>query len=134
MPRDEETPPTTTEIYAATCEEVEVRRKSFIRRWRLKHRAVADSLQEARERPFFIHLPPSHWRSVRTTDAIERYEEFKRRIKMQAQLPSADTAAMLSWALLASGQISMRKSLSPRRRRSMFGKPRCQSHRIDLAA
>src|SRR5262249_7071482 len=41
---------------------------------------------------------------------IERlHEEFKRRIKTQTVLPSADTAAMLFWALLASGQISMRK-------------------------
>src|SRR5450432_3030324 len=36
-------------------------------------------------------------------------EEFKRRIKTQTVLPSADTAAMLFWALLASGQINMRK-------------------------
>jgi hypothetical protein len=42
--------------------------------------------------------------------AIERlHEEFKRRIKTQTVLPSADTAAMLFWALLASGQITMRK-------------------------
>src|SRR5216683_2959721 len=68
-------------IYAATREEIEARRKAFIRKWRLKHRAVADSLQE----------------------------EFKRRIKTQTVLPSADTAAMLFWALLASGQINMRK-------------------------
>ena len=41
---------------------------------------------------------------------IERlHEEFKRRIKTQTVLPSADTAAMLFWALLASGQINMRK-------------------------
>jgi transposase-like protein len=47
---------------------------------------------------------------VRTTNAIERlHEEFKRRIKTQTVLPSADTAAMLFWALLASGQICMRK-------------------------
>jgi hypothetical protein len=36
-------------------------------------------------------------------------EEFKRRIKTQTVLPSAETAAMLFWALLASGQIIMRK-------------------------
>ena len=98
-------------IYAATREEVETRRKVFIRKWRLKHRAVADSLEEAGERLFtFTRLSPSQWRSVRTTNAIERlHEEFKRRIKTQTVLPSADTAAMLFWALLASGQINMRK-------------------------
>lgn len=98
-------------IYAATPEEIEARRKAFIRKWRLKHRAVADSLEEAGERLFaFVRLPPTQWRSVRTTNAIERlHEEFKRRIKTQTVLPSADTAAMLFWALLASGQINMRK-------------------------
>jgi putative transposase len=98
-------------IYAATREEIETRRKAFIRKWRLKHRAVANSLEEAGERLFaFTRLPPGQWRSVRTTNAIERlHEEFKRRIKTQTVLPSADTAAMLFWALLASGQINMRK-------------------------
>jgi hypothetical protein len=43
-------------------------------------------------------------------DIDERlHEEFKRRIKTQTVLPSAETAAMLFWALLASGQIAMRK-------------------------
>ena len=98
-------------IYAETSEEIAIRRKAFIRKWRLKHRAVADSLEEAGDRLFtFTRLPPSQWRSVRTTNAIERlHEEFKRRIKTQTVLPSADTAAMLFWALLASGQINMRK-------------------------
>ena len=98
-------------IYAATREEIETRRKAFIRKWRLKHRAVADSLEEAGDRLFtFTRLPPTQWRSARTTNAIERlHEEFKRRIKTQTVLPSADTAAMLFWALLASGQINMRK-------------------------
>ena len=71
-------------------------------------RAVADSLEEAGDRLFtFARLPPSQWRSARTTNAIERlHEEFKRRIKTQTVLPSADTAAMLFWAPLASGRIS----------------------------
>jgi len=98
-------------IYAATPEDIAARRKTFIRKWRLKHRPVADSLEEAGDRLFtFTQLPPSQWRSARTTNAIERlHEEFKRRIKTQTVLPSAETAAMLFWALLASGQINMRK-------------------------
>jgi putative transposase len=98
-------------IYAATTAQIENRRKAFLRKWRLKCRAVADSLDEAGERLFtFTRLPPSQWRSARTTNAIERlHEEFKRRIKTQTVLPSAETAAMLFWALFASGQISMRK-------------------------
>jgi putative transposase len=98
-------------IYAETAKEIEARRKAFLRKWRLKCRAVADSLEEAGEALFaFTRLPSSQWKSARTTNAIERlHEEFKRRIKTQTVLPSAETAAMLFWALLASGQITMRK-------------------------
>jgi putative transposase len=109
--RDEITADYNDMIYAATREQIEKKRKAFIRKWRLKHREVANSLEEAGERLFtFMRLPPSQWKSARTTNAIERlHEEFKRRIKTQTVLPSADTAAMLFWALLASGQINMRK-------------------------
>jgi putative transposase len=98
-------------IYAQSRQEIEANRKAFIRKWRLKCRAVADSLEEAAERLFtFARFPQSQWKSIRTTNAIERlHEEFKRRIKTQTVLPSAETAAMLFWALLASGQIVMRK-------------------------
>jgi putative transposase len=98
-------------IYATTAKEVEQRRKAFLRKWRLKCRAVADSLEEAGERLFtFTRLPASRWKLARTTNAVERlHEEFKRRIKTQTVLPSAETTAMLFWALLASGQITMRK-------------------------
>ena len=57
-----------------------------------------------------MRFPESQWRSIRTTNAIERlHEEFKSRIKTQCMLPCAETACMLFWALLASGQITMRK-------------------------
>ena len=98
-------------IYAAAPKDVEAKRKAFLRKWKLRCPAVAASLDEAGERLFsFLRLPPGQWRSARTTNAIERlHEEFKRRIKTQTVLPSAETAAMLFWALLASGQITMRK-------------------------
>jgi len=98
-------------IYAENAKEVEQRRRAFLRKWRLRCPAVATSLEEAGDRLFtFLRLPPSQWKSARTTNAIERlHEEFKRRIKTQTVLPSAETAAMLFWALLASGQVTMRK-------------------------
>jgi len=85
-------------IYAATPQEIEARRKTFIRKWRLKHRAVADSLEEAGDRLFtFTRLPPSQWKSARTTNAIERlHEELKRRIKTQTVLPSVFRRAILT--------------------------------------
>jgi transposase-like protein len=98
-------------MYATTRQEIEARRRAFIRKWRLKCRAVANSLEEAGDKLFtFTRFPPDQRKSIRTTNAIERlHEEFKRRIKTQTVLPSAETAAMLFWALLASGQITMRK-------------------------
>jgi putative transposase len=60
-------------IYAGTAEEVAARRKAFIRTWRLKCRAVADSLEEAGAQLFtFTRLPPSQWKSARTTDEIDK--------------------------------------------------------------
>ncbi len=108
---DEITADYTDMMYADTAKAVQDRRRAFLRKWRLRCPAVATSLEEAGDRLFsFLRLPPSQWRSARTTNAIERlHEEFKRRIKTQTVLPSAETAAMLFWALLASGQITMRK-------------------------
>lgn len=88
--------------------------------WRNKRRqgtkirtvsAAADSLEEAGDKLFtFIRLPQSQWKSARTTIAIERLnEEFRRRIKTQTVLPTPETVPMLFWALMASGQIQMRK-------------------------
>jgi transposase-like protein len=98
-------------IYAKTTDEVAKKRAAFVRKWRLKCRAVADSLEEAGVRLFtFLRYPPEQWKSIRTTNAVERlHEEFKRRIKTQCLLPCAATACMLFWALLASGQITLRR-------------------------
>lgn len=98
-------------MYAPTAGEVMARRKTFLAKWKLRCRPVATSFDEAGERLFtFVRYPPEQWRSLRTTNAIERpHEEFKRRIKTQCLLPCAESAAMLFWALLASGQITMRR-------------------------
>jgi putative transposase len=98
-------------MHAKTAGEVLARRKAFLAKWKLRCRPVATSLEEAGGRLFtFVRYPPEQWRSSRTTNAIERlHEEFKRRIKTQCLLPCAETAAMLFWALLASGQITMRR-------------------------
>jgi transposase-like protein len=98
-------------IYAVDAKTVEKRRKAFLAKWRDRCEAVATSLEEAGDRLFtFTRLPVEQWKSARTTNAIERLHlEFKRRIKTQCVLPSAETAAMLFWALLAAGQIVLRK-------------------------
>ncbi|NBC11188.1 MAG: SDR family NAD(P)-dependent oxidoreductase [Planctomycetes bacterium] len=48
--------------------------------------------------------------TILVNNAIERLnEEFRRRIKTQTVPPAAETVPVLFWALLASGQIVMRK-------------------------
>jgi transposase-like protein len=98
-------------IHADTAAGIETKRRAFLRKWRLKCRAVADSLEEAGDRLFaFTRLDPSQWKSARTPNPIEPLNgEFRRRIKTQTVLPCAQTVPMLFWALMASGQISMRK-------------------------
>ncbi len=90
-------------VHAKTADDVQSKRKAFLARWKLRCRAVADSLEEAGERLLtFLRYPPEQWRSLRTANAIERlHEEFKRWIKTQCLLPCAETAAKLLRALLA---------------------------------
>jgi transposase-like protein len=90
-------------IYADTAAEIETKRRAFLRKWRLKCRAVADSLEEAGDRLFaFTRLDPTQWKSARTPNPIEPLNgEFRRRIKTQTVLPCAKTVPMLPWALLA---------------------------------
>lgn len=83
-------------IYAATKQEVEAKRKAFIRK-RAEMPCSGRELGEAGDKLFtFTRFPQSQWKSLRTSNAIERlHEEFRRRIKTQIVLPSAETAAML---------------------------------------
>jgi putative transposase len=49
-------------------------------------------------------------KSLRTTNAIERLNgEFRRRVKTQGSLPSAQAAEFLLFGLIISGQIHMRR-------------------------
>ena len=64
-------------IYAETAKAVQDRRRAFQRKWRLRCPAVAASLEEAGDHLFsFLRLPPSQWKSARTTNAIERLHEM----------------------------------------------------------
>jgi len=98
-------------MYAPSAEEVMRLADAFKTKWRAKCPAVARSFEEAGERLFtFTGFPPSQWKSLRTTNAIERLqEEFRRRVKVQGMQPSGESVCMLFWALLASGSVAMRK-------------------------
>ena len=50
------------------------------------------------------------WKTLRTTNTIERlHEEFRRRVRTQSSLPTEDSAVVLLFSLVASGQIRLRR-------------------------
>lgn len=98
-------------IYAETAKAVEDARVGFARKWKLRCKAVCTSFEEAGDDLFtFVRYPVSQWKSLRTTNALERInEEFRRRTKTQASLPSEDAVLLLLFGLLRSGQIKLRR-------------------------
>jgi transposase-like protein len=97
-------------IYAETATRVDQARQRFVRKWRLQCPAVVECLEEAGDELFtFLRFPRAQWKSLRTTNALERInEEFRRRTKTQASLPSQDAVLLLLYGLLRSGQIRLR--------------------------
>jgi putative transposase len=98
-------------VYADSREAVEQERARFLRKWRLRCKAVVSSFEEAGEELFtFLQFPPSQWKALRTTNALERINgEFRRRTKTQASLPDEDAVLLLLYGLLRSGQIVLRR-------------------------
>jgi len=98
-------------MYGETAALVAKERAAFMKKWRLRCPAVAKSCEEAGDELFtFLRFPTVQWRALRTTNALERInEEFRRRTKTQAMLPSEDAVLLLLFGLLMSGQIRSRK-------------------------
>jgi transposase-like protein len=98
-------------VYA---EDERVARRAWLRftsKWKRLCPAVVESLEEAGpELLTFYRFPESQWKSLRTTNIVERViEEFRRRVKTQAVLPSQESALLLLYGLIASGQLKFRK-------------------------
>jgi len=85
--------------------------REFILKWKKLAPKVAASLEEGgQELLTFYSFPKNQWKSLRTTNVIERLNgEFRRRVKTQGSLPDAQAAERLLFGLLVSGQIHMRR-------------------------
>jgi len=85
--------------------------RAFLSTWRARAPKVAESLEEAGEDLLTCsRFPRSQGKSLRTTNAIERVNgEFRRRVKTQGALPTAQVAELLLCGLILSGQIRMRR-------------------------
>ena len=98
-------------IYAETATAVVQARAAFARKWKIRCKAVFTSFEEAGDNLFtYLRYPSAQWKSLRTTNALERInEEFRRRTKTQASLPSEDAVLLLLFGLLRSGQVVLRR-------------------------
>jgi transposase-like protein len=98
-------------IQAESLEQARKVYREFIVKWKKLAPKVVGSLEEAGEELLtFYGFPNSQWKSLRTTNAIERLNgEFRRRVKTQGSLPSAQAAEFLLFGLIISGQIQMRR-------------------------
>jgi putative transposase len=107
---DEVTADYTDMIYAATPKEIDTRRKAFIRKWRLhppRRRLFGGSWRS----PLYLHAPAAEPMAKRANNKRDRTSARR----VQAADQNANRAAIgryggvLLWALLAFGQINMRK-------------------------
>lgn len=98
-------------VYAESLEQATKAYPEFISKWKKLAAKVVVSLEEAGEELLtFYRFPKSQWKSLRTTNAIERLNgEFRRRVKTQSSLPDASAAERLLFGLIISGQIQMRR-------------------------
>jgi transposase-like protein len=98
-------------IQAESLEQARKAYREFVLKWKKLAPKVVVSLEEAGEELLtFYRFPNSQWKSLRTTNAIERLNgEFRRRVKTQGSLPNAQAAELLLFGLIISGQIHMRR-------------------------
>jgi transposase-like protein len=98
-------------VYAANGNAARDAYATFERTWTKRCPGVVTSLRDGGdELLMFFTFPKAQWKTLRTTNTIERlHEEFRRRVKTRGSLPSEDAALVLLFSLVASGQIRLRK-------------------------
>jgi putative transposase len=98
-------------VYAANADSARAAYAAFERTWAKRCPGVGTSLLESGDELLtFFTFPKAQWKTLRTTNVIERlHEEFRRRVKTQGSLPSEDAALILLFSLVASGQIKLRR-------------------------
>ncbi len=98
-------------VYAESATAAHTAYAAFERKWTSRCPGVVRSLQEGGEELLsFFQFPKRQWKTLRTTNVIERLnEEFRRRVKTQGALPTEDAALVLLFGLVVSGQIRLRR-------------------------
>jgi transposase-like protein len=84
---------------------------TFTRKWARLCEGAVKSLHEAGpDLLTFFRYPRSQWKSLRTTNPIERLnEEFRRRTKTQGSFGNESSALVLLWGLIAFGHVRLNR-------------------------
>ncbi|MBM3221898.1 MAG: IS256 family transposase [Candidatus Rokubacteria bacterium] len=98
-------------VYAASADAARTAYTAFERTWAKRCPGVVTSLREGGDELLtFFRFPKAQWKTLRTTNVIERlHGEFRRRVKTQGSLPGEDAAVVLLFSLVVSGQIKLRR-------------------------
>src|SRR5256885_1042535 len=91
--------------------------RTFERTWAKRCPGVVTSLWEGGDELLtFFTFPKAPWKTLRTTNTIERlHEESRHRMKTQGSLPGEDTALILLFSLVASAKSSCAESMAGRK-------------------
>jgi len=111
-------------VDAADLEEARKAYRSFVRKWEKLVPEVARSLEEGGEQLLtFYRFPRQQWKSLRTTNMIERLNgELRRRTKTQGSFPNEDSALVMLYGLLATQMIKLRKIDGYQKMEEVIGK------------
>jgi len=98
-------------VYAAGADAARAAYTAFERTWAKRCPGLVTSLREGGDELLtFFSFPKAQWKTLRTTNTIERlHGEFRRRVKTQGSLPTEDAALVLLFSLVASGHIKLRR-------------------------
>jgi len=98
-------------VYASGLDTARAARDAFVRKWAKRCAGAVESLNEAGDDLLtFYSFPKEQWKTIRTTNVIERLNgEFRRRVKTQGSFPTEECALVLLYSLVASGQINLRR-------------------------
>jgi transposase-like protein len=98
-------------VYAESAATARGAYTAFECKWTSRCPGVVRSLQEGGDELLtFFQFPRRQWKTLRTTNVIERLnEEFRRRVKTQGSLPTEDATLVLLFGLVVSGQIRLRR-------------------------
>src|SRR2546429_7954606 len=95
-------------VYAANADAARAAYAAFERTWAKRCPGVVTSLRDGGNELFtFFTFPKAQWKTLRSTNVIERlHGEFRRRVKTQGSLPSEDAALILLFSLWRAGRSS----------------------------